>query len=289
MVTIKPFARPGFTMFNNYILDHIMPDLSASGWKVLCVAIRQTIGWQDEEAESGRRETEVISYSQFRQMTGIRSDQTIARAIKECVDKGYMLRVPGEGQEISYGLNMDYEIEVDTSLRQVSPEGSRRAQDTATEIVEVGDEGTSMKTVEGAGDTSTETVEVVESTSTEIVEDTSTESVDTKENINKAPMTKERIASPLPERNIWQAALDELRLQMTKAIFDTWVKNTRLVSCQDDVFVIGAQNEFARDWLENRLLTTVKRTLVGIVGHPVEVRFVVNSQFPIPKSQGFEG
>ena len=51
-------------------------------------------------------------------MTGIGSDQTVARAIKECVDKGYMLRVPGEGQEISYGLNMDYEIEVDTSLRQ---------------------------------------------------------------------------------------------------------------------------------------------------------------------------
>ena len=62
---------------------------------------------------------------------------------------------------------------------------------------------------------------------------------------------------------------------MTKATFDTWVRNTRLVSCQDDVFVIGAQHEFARDWLENRLLTTVKRTLVGIVGHLVEVRFVV--------------
>jgi len=273
MATIKPFARPGFTMFNNYILDHIMPDLSASSWKVLCVAIRQTIGWQDEEAESGRREMEVISYSRFRQMTGIGSDQTVARAIKECVDKGYMLRTPGEGQEISYGLNMDYEIEVDT---------------TATEIIEAGNESPSTETVEGASDTSTESVEVVEGTSTEIVEvgkgtstgtvgDTSTESVETKENINKAQTTKERMVSPLPEINIWQAALGELRLQMTKATFDTWVRNTRLVSCQDDIFVIGAQNEFARDWLENRLLTTVERTLVGIVGHPVEVRFVVDT------------
>jgi hypothetical protein len=263
MATIKPFARPGFTMFNNYILDHIMPDLSANGWKVLCVAIRQTIGWQDEETASGRREMEVISYSQFRQMTGIGSDQTVARAIKECVDRGYMLRVPGEGQEISYGLNMDYEIEVDA---------------TSTEIVEAGDEDTSTETVEGAGDTSTEIVEAVESTSTEIVEDTSTEPVETKENTNKARTTKERSTSPLPERNVWQAALGELQLQMTKATFDTWVRNTRLVSCQDGVFVIGAQNEFTRDWLENRLLTTVKRTLVGILGHAVEVRFVVNER-----------
>ena len=284
MATIKPFARPGFTMFNNYILDHIMPDLSANGWKVLCVAIRQTIGWQDEETESGRREMEVISYSQFRQMTGIGSDQTVARAIKECVDKGYMLRVPGEGQEISYGLNMDYEIEVDIISTEIV-EGSD--EDTSTETVEVSEE-TSTENVEGAGDTSTENVEADGGTSTEIVEDTPTESVDTKENINKVPTTKERIVSPLPTRNIWQAAMGELRLQMTKASFDTWARNTRLVSCQDDVFVVGAQNEFARDWLENRLLTTVERILVGIVGHPVEVRFVVNSQFSIPKSQGFE-
>ena len=165
MATIKPFARPGFTMFNNYILDHIMPDLSANSWKVLCVAIRQTIGWQDEETESGRREMEVISYSQFRQMTGIGSDQTVARAIRECVDKGYMVRVPGEGQEISYGLNMDYEIEVDTSTEivEVSDES------TSTEFVEAS-EDTSTETVESAGDASTDSVEVSKGTPTEFVE-----------------------------------------------------------------------------------------------------------------------
>jgi hypothetical protein len=84
-----------------------------------------------------------------------------------------------------------------------------------------------------------------------------------------------RTDAAAPERKIWQAALGELQLQMTKATFDTWVRNTRLLSCLDDVFVIGAQNAFARDWLENRLLTTVKRTLVGIVGHPVEVQFML--------------
>ena len=77
---------------------------------------------------------------------------------------------------------------------------------------------------------------------------------------------------------IWQAALSELQLQMTKATFDTWVKNTCVVECDDGTFVIGAQDAFTRDWLENRLLTTVKRTLVGIVGRPVEVKFVVKQK-----------
>jgi hypothetical protein len=74
---------------------------------------------------------------------------------------------------------------------------------------------------------------------------------------------------------IWQAALVELELQMTKATFDTWLKNTRAISHKDGIFVIGVRDDLARDWLESRLLTTVERTLVGIIGHPVEVEFAV--------------
>ena len=73
----------------------------------------------------------------------------------------------------------------------------------------------------------------------------------------------------------WQAALGELQLQLTKGTFDTWVKNTHIVSYEDSTFLVGVQNAYAKDWLENRLLTTVKRTLVGIVGHSVEVKFIV--------------
>lgn len=77
---------------------------------------------------------------------------------------------------------------------------------------------------------------------------------------------------------VWQAALGELQLQMTKATFDTWVKNTTLVSFEDGTFLVAVQNGFAKDWLENRLLTIIKRTLVGIVGQAVEVKFMVQSK-----------
>jgi len=74
---------------------------------------------------------------------------------------------------------------------------------------------------------------------------------------------------------IWQAALGELQLQMTKATFDTWVKNTHVISYEDGAFIIAVHNAFTKDWLENRLLRTIKRTLVGIVGRSVEVKFTV--------------
>ncbi len=76
---------------------------------------------------------------------------------------------------------------------------------------------------------------------------------------------------------IWQAALGELQLQMTKATFDTWVKDTRVVSYEDGTFIIGAHTAYAKDWLENRLLMTVKRTLIGLTGRSVEVKFILRS------------
>jgi chromosomal replication initiator protein len=73
----------------------------------------------------------------------------------------------------------------------------------------------------------------------------------------------------------WQATLGQLQMEMSKAAFDTWVRDAEMVSYQDDTFTIGVQNAYARDWLESRLSTTVHRLLTGIMGRPHTVRFVV--------------
>ncbi len=74
---------------------------------------------------------------------------------------------------------------------------------------------------------------------------------------------------------IWQAALGELQLEMTRATFETWVKPTSLMSYEDGRFAIAVPNAYAQEWLQNRLLSTVKRVLTGITGRSVEVKFVV--------------
>lgn len=73
----------------------------------------------------------------------------------------------------------------------------------------------------------------------------------------------------------WQATLGQLSMEMSKAAFDTWVRNAELVSHQDETFTVGVQNAYARDWLESRLSTTISRMLTGIVGRPQSVRFIV--------------
>ncbi len=74
---------------------------------------------------------------------------------------------------------------------------------------------------------------------------------------------------------VWPAALGELQLQMTQATFDTWLRDSRMVKYQDGVLVIGVKSGYAKDWLETRLLPTIKRTLARLTGQTVEVRFIV--------------
>jgi chromosomal replication initiator protein len=81
----------------------------------------------------------------------------------------------------------------------------------------------------------------------------------------------------------WKAALGELELQMTRATFNTWLKDARLLACEEDEFVIGVRNDYAKDWLENRLQDTILRTLSTIRGRRTSVRFVVWSDELIAK------
>ncbi len=73
----------------------------------------------------------------------------------------------------------------------------------------------------------------------------------------------------------WQAALGQLQLEMARAAYDTWLRDTEFLSYEDGVFIVGVGNAYARDLLEDRLLATVNRALAGIMGRTVEVRFVV--------------
>jgi chromosomal replication initiator protein len=73
----------------------------------------------------------------------------------------------------------------------------------------------------------------------------------------------------------WQAALGQLQMEMPKSAYDTWVKAAELVGYEDGAFIIGVQNSYARDWLESRLSSTVKRMLTGIMNRTVSIRFVV--------------
>lgn len=78
------------------------------------------------------------------------------------------------------------------------------------------------------------------------------------------------------EQRIWKAVLGQIEAQVDRTALDTYLSRASLLRHENGTVVIGAKDEYTRNWLENRLAATIKRALVGIVGQ-VEVEFTVIS------------
>ena len=81
----------------------------------------------------------------------------------------------------------------------------------------------------------------------------------------------------------WRAVLGELEMQMSQASFSTWLRDSKLIAFEDNIFVVGVESGFIKDWLDGRMRSTVERTLAGIVGQETSVSFVV---WPEPAAPG---
>jgi hypothetical protein len=77
----------------------------------------------------------------------------------------------------------------------------------------------------------------------------------------------------------WQSVLEQLQMEMPRASFETWVKDTHAVSLEDGVLIVTApHNAYARDWLESRLKNTASRLLIGILNANVTLKFIVATE-----------
>lgn len=78
---------------------------------------------------------------------------------------------------------------------------------------------------------------------------------------------------------LWTTALGELELQMTRATFDMWLRDTRCVGIDDDdTLVIAVKNGYAVEWLENRLYPVIERTLHRLTENGTGARFIIEER-----------
>ena len=77
-------------------------------------------------------------------------------------------------------------------------------------------------------------------------------------------------------QQIWQNTLSQLQNEMSKASFNTWVKNAELLDESNGTFRIGVKNAYARDYLHERLGAKVAGLLSGFAAEPTSVEFVVS-------------
>jgi chromosomal replication initiator protein len=76
-------------------------------------------------------------------------------------------------------------------------------------------------------------------------------------------------------KQLWQAALDDLQRSISRANYETWLRNTQVVEFEDDCATIGAPNTFAVEQLRNKFAVPIQQTLSVIAGRPIAVQFSV--------------
>ena len=104
----------------------------------------------------------------------------------------------------------------------------------------------------------------------------------------------EEDGSPQPEpdpvldeaRRLWAASLGELQLQMTRATFDTWLRGSQVVEAGDGCLTIAVRHAYAADWLQNRLMPVIQRTVSRTAGGDVHITFVAATQPALAADEG---
>ncbi len=81
---------------------------------------------------------------------------------------------------------------------------------------------------------------------------------------------------PYPPEILWPLALGELKPQMTKATFNTWLVDSQVIpeASSPTFLVISVRNQYAYEWLTYRLQPVIVRALASIAGYQVGVCFI---------------
>ena len=78
-------------------------------------------------------------------------------------------------------------------------------------------------------------------------------------------------------REVWRAVLGELQLQLPRPTFETWLKQTEGVSCDDSTFVVEVPTPFAVAWLERRMYQSIQKTVEKITQQSMDIQFQVKN------------
>jgi chromosomal replication initiator protein len=83
-------------------------------------------------------------------------------------------------------------------------------------------------------------------------------------------------SAPGGMQQIWQAAQEELRFQLARPGYETWLANAVLVDSDGHTFTIGVPTRLARDWLIERYTVVIRETISGLLSRDCEVVITVD-------------
>lgn len=65
----------------------------------------------------------------------------------------------------------------------------------------------------------------------------------------------------MTNEELWKASLNEIELEVSRANFVTWFKNTNIAECKEGVITINVPNTFIKEWLEDKYQKLIIKSL----------------------------
>ena len=80
-------------------------------------------------------------------------------------------------------------------------------------------------------------------------------------------------------KELWNKCLGEIELNISKANFSTWFKNTTIIKEDGGIIYLGVPNEFVKDWLYNKFHKLILKVLINNNNEIRGVEYVINKDF----------
>ncbi len=76
-------------------------------------------------------------------------------------------------------------------------------------------------------------------------------------------------------RELWARCLKDIEIEVSKANFNTWFKNTAVIREDEGVVFVGVPNEFVKDWLIQKYHKLILKSLMNIADHIRTVEYMI--------------
>lgn len=81
----------------------------------------------------------------------------------------------------------------------------------------------------------------------------------------------------MTNEQLWRTALGEVELNISRANFITWFRDTFILKNANGVATIGVPNGFSKEWLENKYNKLILRALRNISNETKELKFIISA------------
>ncbi len=83
------------------------------------------------------------------------------------------------------------------------------------------------------------------------------------------------MSSIVDTRKVWEHALVDIELSVSRANFSTWFKGTHIIKIEEGTVFMGVPSQFYKDWLADKHHKTILRALRGVLPDVRAIEYVI--------------